>query len=380
MNNKNRYLAKNDSFTLAQYDFNLETQQILFAMLYKINSNYIKPFEYKNSKGELELFEYNLDFNEIKELVGVDYHIENNKKVITRILKDLREKTVVFDTKDKTHIDGLIIQPVIDNIDKTMTFKISPRVKPLLNETFKRFTKFGFKHLSLCQSKYSFRLYEVLITKSKNTDKNLKIIKFSLEELRDILQIPLSYDFTKIKKLILEKSKLEYNAEDIENIEEKKEKVLFKSFKYSEITKKTRGRGRNAVSDIIFEFELLEETKLLMMSKAEKIQKELSSENWIMTKLRVLIENNKEREPYFNNLEINYVFGFISETIENIKKKYNIHGVLNQQVINNTLETAFNKFEKKYKNSSFEDFLKKGFDINIQFQLNKGENLQNSRD
>ena len=53
-----------------------------------------------------------------------------------------------------------------------------------------------------------------------------------------------------------------------------------------------RGRGRNPVTDIVFEFELLDETKLLMMSKVEKIETELNCEDWIITKIRTLIDRN----------------------------------------------------------------------------------------
>lgn len=373
---KNSYLAKHDSFTLAQFDFNLETQQILFAMLYKINSAYIKPFEIKNSAGIVDLLEYDLDFNEIKNIVGIDYYLENQEIKVKRIIKDLSEKMVIFDTKEFYAVDGLIIQPVIDNIEKKMNFKISTRVKPFLNEVFRKFTKFGFKHLTLCKSKYTFRLYEILITKSKNITEDKKIIKISVEELRSIFQFPKSQGYNSFKINVLEKAKIEYNAEDIENIEEKKEKKLFKSFEYKEIITRQRGKGRNPVTDIIFEFELLEETQLLMMSKIEKLEKEIENEDWIFTHISLLIDKNKEREPYFAKLEKNYIYGFIIKTIENIKKKYNITGVLNQQLIHKTLESAFNKFEKKYKNTSFEEFLQNGFDWNINFKIDKGESLE----
>lgn len=375
MNNKNSYLAKHDSFTLAQYDFNLETQQILFAMLYKINSNYIKPFEVKNSKGETSQLEYSLDFNEIKELIGIDYALENHKEKVQRIIKDLSEKMVVFDTKEYFAVDGLIIQPVIDNITKTMTFNISTRVKPYLNEVFKVFTKFGFKHLSLCQSKYTFRLYEILITKAKKIEEDRKIIKLSIEELRDILKFPQSQGYGVFRERVLEKANIEFNALDIESLKEKEEKKLFKSFSYKPIETKMRGKGKNPITHIIFEFELLEETKILMMSKVEKIKTELNCEDWIITSLRSLIEKNQEREPYFKNLEINFIYSFTVETIENIKKEYGILGNLNQLLVSKTLENAFNRFTKN-KSNKFETYLINGFKQNCDHFLSKGNSLQ----
>ncbi len=372
----NSYLAKHDSFTLAQYDFNLETNQILFAVLYKINSAYIKPFEIKNKKGEIDLLEYSLDFEDIKNIVGIDYYLENNDKVVQRVIKDLSEKMVVFDTKEYFAVDGLIIQPVIDKIEKKMTFKISTRVKPFLNEVFKKFTKFGFNHLNLCKSKYTFRLYEILITKAKNIKEDKKIIKFSVEELRKILQIPQSVNYSQLKDRVFEKAKEEYNAEDISDEKEREEKKLFKSFEYKEIVTRKRGRGRNPVTDIIFEFELLKETKLLMMSKNEKLKKELEHEDWIFTHISLLIDKNKEREPYFAKLEKNSIYAYIIDLIERIKKQYGITGIFNQQVIHKALENAFNKFEKKGKPSNFYDFIHRGFEMNIDFAIKNGMNLE----
>ena len=375
MNKKNSYLAKHDSFTLAQYDFNLETQQILFAMLYKINSAYVKPFEIKNSAGVIDLLEYSLDFEEIKNIIGVNYYLENNDKVVQRIIKDLSEKMVVFDTKDFYAVDGLIIQPIIDNIEKKMNFKISTRVKPFLAEAFKLFTKFGFKHLSLCESKYTFRLYEILITKSKKIEEDRKIIKLSVAEIRKLLQFPDSQSYGDLKKRVLEKTTKEYNATDILDEQERENKKLFKFFNYQEVVTRQRGKGRNPVTDIIFEFELLDETKLLMMSKIEKIKTELKSDDWIMLTIRELLEKNKEREPFFQTLEINYINGYITQTIEIIKKEYGIYGNLNQNLIRITLENAFTKFIKN-KTNNFEAFLLNGFRLNCNFFIEKNKDLQ----
>lgn len=363
------YLAKHDDFILANYDFNLETQKIFFACLYKMNSNYVKPII-----NELSNI-YKLDFEEIKKIVGIDYYFENNKATVKRATKDLTSKIVEIKTKNGFVMTGIVKSFRIDESDKTVVIEIDKEVIPYLVEKFKRFTKYGFKYLNLCQSKYTFRLYEILIMKAKDNDKKSKIVKISVDELRNTLQFPDSQSYGDLKKRVLEKAVLEFNAIDISNEKDREEKKLFKLFSYSEQIEKRRGRGRNPVSDVVFTFELLPETELLMMSKVEKVKAELDCEDWIITELRILIDKNKEREPYFNTLEINYIYSFVIKTIEDIKKEYNIFGNFNRHLLKKTLENAFNKFTKN-KNNKFEVFLLNGFRKNCDFQLEKGKSLQ----
>jgi hypothetical protein len=367
---KDKYLAKNDEFILSRYDFNLETSKLLFACLYKANSDFIKPII--NQKSHI----YQLDFSEIKKYCGISYDLENDKRVIDRITKDLTSKIVQFTTpRGSWKTVGIIKSFDVISEKKLIEIEIDNDLKPYLVEEFKRFTKLGFKHLGLCKSKYSFRLYEILIAKSKSIVDDIKIIKISVEELRDILQFPKSQSYSDLKKRVLEVANTEYNANDIENIQEKKDKKLFKAFTYKPIETKMRGKGKNPITHIIFEFELLEETKLLMMSKIEKIEAELNCEDWIITSLRSLIEKNQEREAYFKTVEINYIYSFTVQTIENIKKEYNVFGNLSQLLISKTIENAFNKFTKN-KSNEFETFLINGFKKNCDYYLEKEKSLQ----
>lgn len=365
----NYYLAKHDDFVVANYDFNFDTQRLFFACLYKMNSNYVKPIINELS------YIYKLDFEEIKNISGIDYDFENSKERVERAKRDLTSKIVKIKVKNGYVITGVVKSFRLDNVEKIVTVEIDKEIKPFLVETFRKFTKFGFKHLSLCQSKYTFRLYEILITKTKNINDDRKIIKISVDELRETLTIPKTQGYGLFKERVIEKANIEFNALDIEKIEEREEKQLFKSFSYQEVVTRKRGRGRNPVTDIIFEFELLDETKALMMSKVEKIEIELDSEDWIFTELRLLMDANSEREPYFKTLEINYIYSYIVQSIENIKIEYTILGNLNQIIIKKTLDNAFSKF-KKYKNNSFEEFLLNGFRKNCDFQMEKGKSLQ----
>ena len=368
---KNNYLAKHDDFVVANYDFNLETQKLFFACLYKMNCSYIKPIENELS------YIYRLDFDEIKSLIGVDYAIENHKEVMKRAKKDLTEKSVEIKTKNGYQITGIIKTFEVDEIEKTVLIEISKRILPYFVDTFRKFTKFGFKHLTLCESKYTLRLYEILITKSKTqTYDKKRVVNITIDEIRETLKIPKSYNYTNIKTLIFEKSLIEFNALNNKSIEEKLENKLFKSFEYKEIIEKKRGRGRRPVSHIEFEFELLEETKSLMMSKNEKVKKELESEDWIFTELRILIDKNRERDSFFEKLEINYIYGVVIEIIEQIKADYEVFGNLNQMLIKNSLNSSFSRFTSKHRSADFISYLKNGFIWNCDNYLSKNKSLQ----
>ena len=369
--NEINYLAKQDDFVLAEYDFKLETSKLLFACLYKMNAEYIKPFK----ENEFNTY-YLLDFQEIKEKAGIDYDLENDKRVLDRLIKDLTSKIVKINTpRGSIKYSGIIKTFDVKPVEKTVLIEVDNDIKPYLIDEFKRFTKLGFKHLSLCKSKYTFRLYEILIMKSKKILENKKVIKFSVEEIRDILQFPKTQGYGVFKNRVLESAKKEYNAEDIKNTDEKEQKKLFKSFECIEITTKQRGKGRNPVTEIIFEFELLEETKLLMMSKLKKIKEELKNEDWIIRDIRILLDNNMEREPYFKTLEINFIYAIIIQMIEDIKKQYNILGNLNQRLIKYTIDSAFNKFNNS-KGITFIEFLKNGFVKNCDYSIGLGKELQ----
>lgn len=95
-----------------------------------------------------------------------------------------------------------------------------------------------------------------------------------------------------------------------------------------------------------------------------------------ISKISVLIERNREREPFFDTLEPNSIYSYFLDLIKKIKQAYEITGILNQKLINTTLENAFTKFENKYKNSDFFSYLKKGFELNIKFAVEKGTELE----
>ena len=93
-----------------------------------------------------------------------------------------------------------------------VSFLIDKRLKPYLLEVQEKFLKYKLENILPLKSSYSIRLYEILkdwyeINK-RYGNKAEKIVK--VDELREMLEIPKSYQYSShIKKIILNKSKKE---------------------------------------------------------------------------------------------------------------------------------------------------------------------------
>jgi len=90
-------------------------------------------------------------------------------------------------------------------------FKIVSDLKPYLLEAKQKFLKYELKNILPIKSGYAIRLYEIL-KDYYNMEINfgrVPIYTISVDELRDILQIPKSYRFDNIKKQIILKAQKE---------------------------------------------------------------------------------------------------------------------------------------------------------------------------
>jgi plasmid replication initiation protein len=94
-----------------------------------------------------------------------------------------------------------------------VSFTISKRLKPYILELQQKFVKYRLENILNLKGVYVIRLYEILKDfLNQETRHNKKAEKiYSLDEFREMLQIPKSYQYSShIKKLILEKSKTEF--------------------------------------------------------------------------------------------------------------------------------------------------------------------------
>ena len=105
-----------------------------------------------------------------------------------------------------------------------VSFLIDKRLRPLLIEVKEKFLKYKLENILNLRSSYSIRLYEVLKDwlefNKRYKNKVEKII--SIDEIREMLEIPKSYRYPDIKRQILNRAKneLEKHTDIIFNFEE----------------------------------------------------------------------------------------------------------------------------------------------------------------
>lgn len=88
----------------------------------------------------------------------------------------------------------------------------SSLIVPHLFKLTKRFTQYKLEQTAALRSIYSWRLLEVLLSSSNNKEKGSA--KFTLEQLKHMLEIPKSYKSNDIKKRVIEPAVKELSQKD----------------------------------------------------------------------------------------------------------------------------------------------------------------------
>jgi len=157
--------------------------------------------------------EYILQVKDFQELTG-----QKTKRIyelIEEALEDLLKNPLKIPL-NKEQTKFLMCNWVSSAVYDTgkVCFMVDRRLKPFLIEVKEKYLKYNLENILKLRSSYIIRLYEVLKDwleiYSRYGNKAEKII--SLNELRDILEIPKSYQYgnsSGIKKRILEKAKAE---------------------------------------------------------------------------------------------------------------------------------------------------------------------------
>ena len=142
----------------------------------------------------------NKDYGEMYNLIknAVDELIENP----IRIEDKENKKWVTFNwIADAEYEEGII------------SFTISKKLKPHILELQKKYLKYRLENILNLKGSYVIRIYETLkdIYNLKTKYGNMAEEILKVEELREMLEIPRSYQYSShIKKLILEKAKKEF--------------------------------------------------------------------------------------------------------------------------------------------------------------------------
>jgi len=170
---------------------------------------------------------YQFKVKDFKELIGLKR--KDLYWAVKESLKELLEKPIYIPKgKDENDNSFLMLNWVASAEYKEgegiVEFEISNKLRPYLLEAQKKFLKYRLENILSLRSSYSIKMYEILKDwfemYSRYGSKAEKII--SLNEFREVLEIPRSYRFNDIKRFILERAKqeLEEHTDIISEYEE----------------------------------------------------------------------------------------------------------------------------------------------------------------
>ena len=201
-------------------DLEVKKADVIVRARYKLNPLSLKFITtliagLKRSDDINELYQFKVkDFKELTGLKRKDLYW-----AVKEALKELLEKPIYIPKgKDENDNSFLMLNWVASAEYKEgegiVEFEISNKLRPYLLEAQKKFLKYRLENILPLKSSYSIRMYEILKDwyemYNRYGNKAEKIT--SLDELRQILEIPKSYQYgnsSGIKKRILEKAKTE---------------------------------------------------------------------------------------------------------------------------------------------------------------------------
>ena len=158
--------------------------------------------------------EYVLKVKDFKELTG-----QKTKRIyelIDEALNDLLRNPLTIPLGDEKNsiLKANWVSGAVYN-EGEVRFMIYPKLRPFLLEVKEKFLKYKLENILPLKSSYVIRLYEILKDwfelNNRYGNKTEKII--SVDEFREVLEIPRSYQYSShIKKLILKKAQSEFET------------------------------------------------------------------------------------------------------------------------------------------------------------------------
>jgi plasmid replication initiation protein len=146
------------------------------------------------------------NFADLSEVKGKSIY-ENLKEACYEIMS----KPIYIGKKGSKDFKILNWATVCEYVDKegVIKFEVSRHLKPYIVALKQKYLKYDLKNILKLKSSYSIKIYELLKNEynlNARYNRNAVII-LSVDELRDRLQIPDSYDFKSIRVQILDKAK-----------------------------------------------------------------------------------------------------------------------------------------------------------------------------
>nr|WP_287413290.1 replication initiation protein [Pseudodesulfovibrio sp.] len=161
------------------------------------------------------------DFQEYKFLSKDFQELINSKSGscmsdMIKTANELLDKKIKIDLGSEILLTHMVVSAKYEKSKGAyIVFKIHPELKPFFLNLKNNYLSYDIQNILSLKSNYSIRLYELLKHKFNQSAKHTKnpFITFSIEidELRNMFQVPSSYNLHKIKTHILEKSLKEFS-------------------------------------------------------------------------------------------------------------------------------------------------------------------------
>jgi len=191
-----KIIKKSNDFIKGRYDLNISEQRLLL-----LGISQIKKEDLINDNKV-----YTINIKDIDEKF-----VKYNRSRLSEFCNTLMSKIIDLPTDKKNKFDkvGMVSNMVWDGDNGTITIEFHQKLKPYLYELKGTFTTYHLEEVMSFKSKYSIRLYELLI-QYKNS--NHKSVEFELEELFQILDLTQRMrTISNLKDKVLEISKKEIN-------------------------------------------------------------------------------------------------------------------------------------------------------------------------
>lgn len=259
----------NDLNSIKLGQFRAVEVDIFFAILYKLKNN---------SENKVVL-----TFDELKKISN--YKMTADSKFIYN-LREINKKLLSLNFEKEIE-NGIFVGAtffnyyVINQGERTLTLSINEMLIYLINDLKNTFTQFELKRLVQMESKYSKIIFRFL----KQFDNNNKTCYWdvSLDEFKNLLEIPISYKMSNIDNRVLapaltelspffhnlkvtkkkkgrniDRLRFEWNTETVE-MKKKKENESKRKYKIIENTPKVKGKEKSLSEQIKEELEAEQE-------------------------------------------------------------------------------------------------------------------------
>lgn len=139
-------------------------------------------------------------FNEIKFLIGEENNPKRVKFHIDTLNKKLAQLNYQFEISPNVFERFVLFTNFTSNYnDNSLTIKVNSKFGYLLNNLISNFSKFDLIEFVNLKSSYSKNMFKLL-----KQWESVKSREFKIDELRDLLNIPIGFSMSKINERILE--------------------------------------------------------------------------------------------------------------------------------------------------------------------------------